>query len=397
MLSKINRRSWLKTSVLSTGALAVGAALPAEATSRAARGTASEGKLLELSPFLGEYQPPKFPDPDTLKARLCWNENPYGPSPKAIEAFQKATFKGNHYSWNHLYELIDKISDKEGVKPENIMMGPGSSDLLEKTAMVLYMTGGNIVSGDPSYMSLVNVSKSIGADWKAVRLTDNYQHDLLKMEAAIDTNTKLVYITNPNNPTGTITDRKALYDFCSRVSEKVPVFIDEAYMELAEGGLKSSMAPLVAKGKNVIVSRTFSKIHGMAGLRIGYIVAKEEILEKIKAITRGGMGITGPSIHAASASLDDVEFQDKCKAMIREARSYTFELLESKGYDYMPAETNFIIFPIPMEGDKFLEKIYEKKVAVRVFQFWDKTWCRVSMGTMKEMKIFARAFEAIVG
>ena len=395
MLSKMNRRSWLKTSFLSTGAMALGT-LPAEA-GWAAPTTAPNGKFLEHSPFLREYQPPKFPDLKSLKARLCWNENPHGPSPKAVEAFQKAAISGNHYSWNHLYELIGKIADREGVKPENIMMGPGSSDLLEKTALVLYMKGGNIVSGDPSYMSLVNVAKSIGAGWKAIKLTDDYQHDLVKMEAAIDANTKLVYITNPNNPTGTITDSKALYDFCSRVSEKVPVFIDEAYLELADGGVKTSMAPLVAKGKNVIVSRTFSKIHGMAGLRIGYIVAKQETLEKIQSITRGGMGISGPSIHAASASLDDVEFQDKCKAMIKEARGFTFDLLESKGYDYMPAQTNFVIFPITMEGDKFLEKIYDKKVAVRVFQFWDKTWCRVSMGTMKEMKIFAQAFEDIVG
>lgn len=352
--------------------------------------------LFNYSNSFDEYTPPKFPDLKTVKARLVWNENPHGPSKLAAEAFQKAVMEGNHYSWGSLGELVSQISEYERVEPFNVMMGPGSSDLLEKTALVKFQHGGNVISGDPSYMSLVSVAKAAGGNWKAVKLTDDYQHDLKAMEEAIDKDTKLVYITNPNNPTATMTDTENLKDFCKRVSKKVPVFIDEAYIELSPEGMNASMAPLVAEGYDIYVARTFSKIHGMAGLRVGYMLGNKKSLEEINDITRGGMGITGPSIAAASASMKDEAYLKDCKAKIEEARNYTTSYLESRGMDFMPSNTNFVIFPIDMDGDKFLEKIYEKKVVVRAFKFWDQDWCRVSMGTMKEMKYFTDAIDEIL-
>jgi len=394
MSATLSRRAWLKKGLFAGGALTFGAALPMNAMGVALR---EDNKFIHYSNGFKEFKTPFFPDMSKLKAKLNANENPFGPSPKALEAFVKQAPKGNYYSWNILMDFIDKIAEKEGVKKENVMMGPGSSDLLEKTAIVTFVKGGNIVSGDPAYMSLVNVTKAMGGEWKAVKLLDDYQHDLKKMEEAIDENTKIVYITNPNNPTGTITDADELYKFVERVSEKVLVFVDEAYIELSDKGIDSSMVSLVNKGKNVLVSRTFSKIHGMAGIRVGYMVGLQETLEKIQKITRGGMGITGPSIMAASASMDDADFLEMSKAKIAESREYTFNMLKSKGIDYMPSQTNFIIFPIEMEGEAFLKKMYEQKVGVRAFNFWDKNWCRVSMGTLDAMKIFTGAFENTIG
>ncbi len=392
--SKLPRRDWLKKLALTVGAVAVApTSLWAKNVENAQR---NNQKFLYQNPVFDEFTPPKFPDLSTVKARLVWNENPHGPSKKAAEAFQQAVWEGNHYSWGSLNNLVSKIAEFEGVKPEAIMMGPGSSDLLEKTALVLFQNGGNVISADPSYMSLVSVAKAAGGSWKAVKLTEDYQHDLDAMEAAIDADTKLIYITNPNNPTATITDTQKLKDFCSRVSERVPVFVDEAYLELAPGGLSNSMAPLVAEGKDVYVARTFSKIHGMAGLRMGYMLGKPESLEVINEITRGGMGISGPTIAAASASMDDKEYLDMCIEKFDEAREYTLSYLDSKGINYMPSTTNFIIFPIDMEGDAFLEQIYEHKVVVRAFKFWDQNWCRVSLGTMEEMKYFTEAIDEIL-
>ncbi|MEM1136259.1 MAG: aminotransferase class I/II-fold pyridoxal phosphate-dependent enzyme [Bacteroidota bacterium] len=394
MSSNLSRREWLKKGLFASGALTFGAALPMNSMGFALK---EDNKYIYYSNGFKELKAPKLPDLTTLKARLFLNENPFGPSKKALEALVKQAPSGNHYSWNHLMKLVGKIAEQEGVKPDNIMMGPGSSDLLEKTALVSFMGGGNIVSGDPAYMSLVNVAKSVNGKWKAVKLLDDYQHDLKKMEAAIDKDTKVVYITNPNNPTGTITDDKELYKFVERISDKVLVFVDEAYLELADKGLDASMVSLVAKGKNVIVSRTFSKIHGMAGIRVGYIVGLEDTLKSIQKITRGGMGITGPSIAAASASMDDKDFLEMSKSKIAESRKFTFDMLKSKGITYMPSQTNFVMFPLEMDGDTYLQKMYDQKVAVKVYKFWDKTWCRVSMGTMEEMKIFAQAFEQAVG
>lgn len=393
-LNKVNRRDWLKKGALALGAMAVA---PQDLWASAVKeAQISNRKFLYKSNTFNEYTPPRFPDMSTVKARLVWNENPFGPSKNAVAAFQEAAFAGNHYSWGSLNALVDKIAEKEGVAKEEIMMGPGSSDLLEKTALVLFQQGGNVVSADPSYMSLVSVAEAAGGNWKAVKLTEDFQHDLVAMEAAIDEDTKLVYITNPNNPTATITNTEELRNFCRRVSKRVPVFVDEAYLELSEEGMRSSMAPLVAEGNDVYVARTFSKIHGMAGLRMGYMLGNSKSLERINEITRGGMGITGPSVAAASASMDDEEYLADSKAKIAAARKYTTNYLDSRGMTYLPSETNFIIFPIHMEGDDFLEKIYEKKIVVRAFKFWDQNWCRVSMGKPEEMKLFTEALDEIL-
>jgi histidinol-phosphate aminotransferase len=391
--NNISRRDWLKKGSFALGALAL---VPHDIWSKNVLIAHEENRpfLYAANNYFNEFTPPLEENEDDLVI-LRANENPYGPPSKSIKAFQKETFNGNRYSWKTLNDLKAKIAKNEGISSDQILMGPGSSDLLEKVAMVFFQKGGDVISADPSYMSLIVVAKSVGGKWKSYKLLEDSQHDLDAMEAAIDENTKLVYICNPNNPTGSITDAKKLRAFCSRVSEKVPVFVDEAYIELSKNGIKDSMNSLVAEGKNVIVARTFSKIHGMAGLRIGYIIGKKETLDTISEITRGGMGITGPSIAAATTSLDNTEFLKDCKTKITEARNYILSFLKKNEYNYLPSETNFVIFEIPMEGREFLNQIYARKVAVRAFKFWDKNWCRVSIGTLEEMKKFSSAINEI--
>ena len=342
-----------------------------------------------------EFSPNIIPDLSSLKARLHWNENPFGPSKAALKEFKNSAKKGNFYSWDRHNEFIDVISSKEGVNPGNILTGPGSSDLLEKVAIVLLRNGGSVISADPCYMSLINVAIAINANSHLVKLTPEYEHDLDAMESKINSETKLIYITNPNNPTATITDRKKLYAFCDRVSKRVPVFIDEAYIEVSEGGLENSMVKLVSQGKDIIISRTFSKIYGMAGLRLGYIVAAEKRLEEIRSITRGGMGITGPSINAAIKSLDDFDFINSCKENFIFNREFTVSQLKNRGFNPMPSNTNFLIFELPnsTSPNLFLKKMYQQRVSVKSFNFWEKNWCRVSIGTMDDMKTFIDAFD----
>lgn len=394
-MSTLDRRAWLKRGALTAAGAMVMPHFSFGETPRAALKFDAQGRTL-YSPFFKEYNADVFPDSTKLMAKLNANENPYGPSPKALEAFKETAHLGNRYGWRELFTLMEKIAVLEDVESKNIMMGPGSSDLLEKTAMVMFADGGNVVSADPAYMSLIRVAEATGASWKPVPLKDDWSHDLKGMEAAIDNDTKLVYICNPNNPTGSMTDHAELVDFCSRVSEKVPVFIDEAYMGFLEDGAKKSMVSLVSEGKDVIIARTFSKIHGMAGLRIGYIVAQEKTLDKIQDITRGGMGISYPSIFAASASMDDVEFQNKSRKLNAECREFVYATLNKMGYDFVPSSTSFILFPIEMEGKAFLEKMTEHQVGVRAFDIMDKNWCRVSMGTMDEMKLFASALQKVL-
>ncbi len=393
--TNINRREWIRKSMLTAGGAMALPYIGLAETPRAPLQLDANGNAV-YSPFFKEF----LPKPDSLlpdlAAKLNANENPYGPSPMALEAFKNAASGGNRYAWKELYQLVDKIADFEGVESKNIMMGPGSSDLLEKTAMVLFMDGGNVVSADPAYMSLIRVAESVGATWKPVPLKDDWSHDLKAMEAAVDSETKLIYICNPNNPTATMTDHEELVDFCSRVSEKVPVFVDEAYLWFLDDGAKKSMVSLINEGKDVIIARTFSKIHGMAGLRVGYIVAQDSTLAKLQNITRGGMGISYPSVYAAMAAMDDTEFIDQSRTLNAECREYVYQSLDQMGFDYVPSHTSFLIFPIEMDGNAFLDKMTQLKVGVRAFEFMDKTWCRVSMGTMDEMKLFTAAINKVL-
>ncbi|WP_221392455.1 histidinol-phosphate transaminase [Dyadobacter sp. NIV53] len=402
MSQSLNRRSALKTGLLTLGGLA---ALPqlSKAASRIHNDGAFADAPLSLdtelrifrSPMVREHYLDAALDKAKITVKISSNENPYGPPMSAQTAIAESAKRGNRYAWQEMNDLVGKIAKKEGVTPDHIMMGPGSSDLLEKVAIVEFMKGGNIVSADPCYMSLINVAKSVGATWKAVPCKADWSHDLKAMEAAIDKDTKLVYICNPNNPVGSITSGKELLDFCSRVSEKVPIFVDEAYLELAIGADTQSMVSLLGQNKNVIIARTFSKIMGMAGIRVGYLAAQPAYLDKIQKITRGGMGVSYTSIFAASASMDDMAFQDMSRAKNAETKAYLCGNLDKMGYKYIPSFTNFVIFPINIPGKEMLTKMSAKGIAVKAFDIQNKPWCRVSLGTMDEMKQFVGALQEL--
>lgn len=389
----LNRRNLLKKGLFTLGGVALAPHLTMGAFGHSPKIIDGQGRFY-YSPMLREHIISPA-EPVEIKAKLNANENPYGPPMSARKAVADSVYLGNRYAWKEMYDLIDKIAQKEGVTDKHIMMGPGSSDLLEKTALVLFAQGGNVVSADPCYMSLVNVAQATGATWKAVPCKSDWSHDLAAMEAAIDSTTKLVYVCNPNNPTGAVTSASELRAFCKRVSKKVPVFVDEAYMELVEGNATESVVDLVAEGHDVIIARTFSKIMGMAGLRIGYIAALPSTLDKIQAITRGGMGISYTSVYAALAAMDDAEFQAMSRKKNTATKEYTCKELTKMGFEYIPSHTNFLIFPIKWDGKEYLKKMSAAGVAVRSFDIQDKTWCRVSLGTMEEMELFISTLKSI--
>ena len=395
MALKIDRRSLLKSGFASLGAMAVAPFM----SDGAFAGTPlrlDKSNRIFLSPMVRAHYLDKEPDMAKVVARIGSNENPYGPPPMARKAISESIEKGNRYARTELRDLMNKIAVKEGVSPDSIMMGNGSGDLLEKTALAMFKEGGNIVSADPTYMSLIRVAESVGATWKAIPCKADWSHDLDAMEKAIDKDTKLVYICNPNNPIGAVTSTKALTEFCSRVSEKVPIFIDEAYIELVEGADNTSMVSLLKDKKNVIIARTFSKIMGMAGLRVGYVAALPATLEGIRKVTKGGgSGIACTSVYAASAAMDDKEFQNSTRKLNTEAKTYLYENLKKMGYKYVPSFTNFVIFPINMAGKEFLTKMMDKGIIVKAMDIQNKPWCRVSIGTKDEMKLFVDALQTM--
>ena len=390
--TQLSRRSWIKSSAVTAGGLIAGLGLVKNASANPAFGMKPYKSTYNL---LERYHIAP-PDMENLKARLLANENPWGPSKKAVAAIAASAAKGNRYVYSSCLKMIDILAEKEGVPSSHILLAPGSTDVLEKVAFALCGKGGNVVSADPSYMSLVNTATSIGATWKNVPLRADYAHDLKAMAQAVDGDTKLVYICNPNNPTGTLTPIEEIIPFGKEVAPKVPVFIDEAYLELLEKPETQTAVSLIKDGYDVIISRTFSKIHGMAGLRIGYMIAKPERVKMLQDLVRTEMGISVTSLEGALASLKDTAFQEFTRTNNMKNRAYVFDELKKAGLSPIPSYTSFILFPIQMPVKEMMTKMLDKGVGIRGYDIHEKPYARVSMGTMDELKLFVKTLNGIV-
>jgi histidinol-phosphate aminotransferase len=213
------------------------------------------------------------------------------------------------------------------------------------------------------------------------------------MLTAIDTDTKLIYVCNPNNPMGSITDFDKLKTFCKQASKKTHVFVDEAYLEFLDNPEDKSAVNLVAEGHDVIVARTFSKIHGMAGLRIGYIVATEERIKSVTDLVRSTMGLCITSLKGAIASFQDEAFITKCRDLNKASREFTSENIHALGYQEIPSHTSFMIFPIRKDAKSFSKSMLDQGIGIRMYSIDEKPWCRVSMGTLDEMQLFVEALK----
>lgn len=391
MNATLNRRSWLKRSAITAGGVVTGISMIPDLLAKPAFGMTPV-----YDTMLNENFDALLQDRESIKARLSANENPWGPSKKAVAAIAESATKGNRYVYNSSRKMMDLLAAKEGVTTDQILLSAGSTDILEKTAFALCMKGGNVISADPSYLSLIRTAQSIGATWKNIPLRSDYAHDLVAMEKAIDSDTKLIYICNPNNPTGTPTPIGEIKAFIKKVNSRVPIFIDEAYLELMENPEGQSAVSTITEGYDVIVCRTFSKLHGMAGLRMGYMVAKKDRIEAIKKLVRTEMGISVTSLEGAMASLKDTDFHLFTRKHNKEGRDYVMAELKKAGFSPLPSETNFILFPIQMPTKELLSKMTEKGVGIRGFEIGGKPYARVSMGTMDELKLFVKTLNEIV-
>lgn len=383
-----SRRNWMKQASLAGAGLLAFPSLNAAPAASPKR------------PGFREYLPSlewerSLPAPE-LKARLLANENPWGPSPQARLAIMESAVEGNRYQHQAASALRKEIAAFESVSEDHIVVAPGSSDILEKMAIMHYLEEGNLVTADPAYMSLIKTARQMGAQWNKVKLAADWSHDLEGMASAIDKHTRLVYICNPNNPTGTLTDPDKLRDFCRTVSKDVPVFVDEAYLEFLPNRAKQTMVKTIQEGHNVIVARTFSKIHGMAGLRVGYGVMQPEMRQQVDGIWRNNMSLCKTSLMGAMASLQDTGFQEMSREKTAAAREQTYAGLEKLGLEYVPSHTSFILFPLAVEGQAFLDDMFAHGVGVRVFDVHGKTHCRVSMGTPEEIDLFLESLGSVL-
>ncbi|HNU43526.1 MAG TPA: aminotransferase class I/II-fold pyridoxal phosphate-dependent enzyme, partial [Cyclobacteriaceae bacterium] len=208
--------------------------------------------------------------------------------------------------------------------------------------------------------------------------------------------TRLMFLCNPNNPTGTVIEGKKYLDFCQEMSKKTLVFSDEAYLEFLEPDEQQSAVELVRKGHNVMVSRTFSKVYGLAGLRLGYAIAQPDVIKKISKYQMGPV-INQAGLAAAKASLNDVAFAKLTRSKNNEALNFFQQYLDKKGWFHGQSRTNCVLFPAPKDGKTILAETMKRGFQIRVWDFQGKEWCRVSIGTLNEMKAFVKAFDEVVG
>lgn len=326
-------------------------------------------------------------------AKLSSNENPWGPGPAARQAIAGAVADGSRYPGAKAAELAAAIAAFEGVAPENIVLGNGSGEILTATAVAFGLGGKEIVAADPTFGQLQAYARSVGGKVRAVPLDSGLSHDLEAMAAAIGPDTALVYVCNPNNPTGTLLDPDRLAAFCETVSARVPVFVDEAYLELAPGFLSTSMTRLVKAGKPVIVARTFSKLHGMAGLRIGYGVGPADLVKRIGAFRMSIQNTLG--IAAAKASLGDTAFLDRCRREIALGRERIYATLRAAGLPFTPSHGNFVFFDTKRPAGEFLRALEARGVQIAQRTPTHPTFARVSVGLPEELAAFDRAVKGL--
>jgi histidinol-phosphate aminotransferase len=320
--------------------------------------------------------------------RLVANENPYGPSKSAQKAMSDSLGSGWMYSASEGRILREIISDREDLSQDHILITAGSGELLKMAGLSYGMTG-EIVSAKPTFSMLVAYAKGAGATVKEIPLDQNMRHDLSAMEAQVTKHTSLIYICNPNNPTGTVLDADDLRSFIDGVESRATVFVDEAYVDLLDEPKHNAMVDQIRAEKNVIISRTFSKIHGMAGLRVGYAIARPDIIKRLRPLQMSFQNCMGA--RAAIASYQDFEFQAFSKNKIQECISVTQSTLEDLSLPYTPSVTNFVLFDTGGSVRDFTLAMREKGLLVGRSYAPYGSWCRVSMGTVEQMGRFSDA------
>ena len=348
------------------------------------RGMVGGAVALALAPSaLAKFGPP----PGIISLRF--NENPYGPSAKAIQAASQALKKGAYYPDPTQSELFDAIMAKHQVMRDNLFLSSGSNEALH-AAMVAYSKTGKVVTAGLTYSDHVSYSKRMGVEFIEVPLREDMSIDLESMAAAVDSSVSLVYVCNPNNPTGMTLDGDTLRDFCRTVSKKAMVLVDEAYNELVDDPEYTSMVDLVREGENVLVMRTFSKIFGMAGLRVGYGIGRSDIASLVSGHVMAWPN--GVGLAAATASYADDDFIQYSRNKVIKGRDMVNATLRRNGIEPLPSQTNFVYADIGRDATEFQKKLASRNIWIRGKIGSFDNYSRISMGRIEELEIFDEVF-----
>ncbi len=330
---------------------------------------------------------------DPMLVQLSINENPLGASPRAIEAVAGQMFSMNRYPFH--MQLEEALAEHHGVESDMIFTGVGSSEiLLTLTLAAFYKQAGNTVTGIPSYPSVPRSTEKYGGKVKRVPLTKDWQLDLPEMLKAIDQNTRIVNVCNPNNPTGQLLDADELEAFIRAVPGHAIVCVDEAYIHFVDDPKYRSMIPLTKELDNLLVTRTFSKAYGLGGVRVGYGIAQPELLDRLTAYSVGSLNKNTLSIAAALGALEDQAHVRRSVKVAKEGKAYLYKELLAMGYQPLRTQTIFVTVDVGSQAESLVNRLAERKVNVR--QAFDmEGYMRISVGLPHENEAFISAFKTV--
>lgn len=314
------------------------------------------------------------------------NENPLGPCAEAAEAVHGIVAKGGRYMYTETDALQKLLAEQEGLQPTHVQIFAGSSAPLHQTVLAFTSPTKSFVTADPGYEAGERAAKFIGSKVIRVPLTKSYAHDVKAMAAA-DSNAGILYLCNPNNPTGTLTPKSEIEWLAANKPAGSILLIDEAYTHISGAPFNSD---LVAAGKDVIILRTFSKIYGMAGLRAGAALGRPDLLQKITPYSAGAMPVT--SMVAAAASLRVKNLVPERRKIIGNVREDTLSFLDKHKFNYVPSVSNKFMVDVKRPGEEVILALRKEKIYIgRVWASWP-TYVRVTVGTQEEMDKFKTAF-----
>lgn len=326
--------------------------------------------------------------------RLALNENPLGPGPKARAAITAAIHDGCRYGGEYSARLIAAIGAREGVTRERIVLGSGSGELLHMLALG-WAARGSVTCAWPTFAQLMTFAEKVGATVRRVPLDTLLRHDLPALDAATPAGTGLLYLCNPNNPTGTVVDGATLRAFVRTAAARTLVVVDEAYMDLVEPGATESMLDLARGETNVVVLRTFSKVHGLAGLRVGYAIGRPDTIARLRALQMATPNVLG--LAAAAASLEDDAFVSASRRQIITDRRRVTAACAELGMECTDSQGNFVFVRTGLPLAEFRERM--KSLGIEVGRPFEPltTHCRISLGTPDENTALIAALRQVKG
>lgn len=325
--------------------------------------------------------------------KIASNENPYGPTPNIKEYLNGVNF--SIYPDNYMSELRSKLSNRLNVNEEKLLFGNGSVEIIQMISRAFLNNGDNIVTQLPSFSSYFSEAKIQDAEIRTIKYNDKYSFNLDEMLKLIDAKTKIVYITNPNNPLGTIVTKEELYNFVSKVPSNILVVIDEAYFEFVRDEKYASGIELMDEFKNVCILRTFSKAYALAALRIGYIVASEEIITNLEKV-RVPFNASTIAQKCACIALDDEKYMKDSIRLIHKTIDYIYERLDKLNIEYIKTQANFIMINVKQPSKDVVFKLMKNGFIVRDGFPLMENWIRVSIGTLQDMEEFLKVLSEVI-